>query len=488
MLIKARNPMSCVVFLAIALSAGGGEPQQKGKAQPKGGRDLRLEKLPDDAPVPARSVTGQGDRRALVIGNASYRGVTPLRNPLNDAADMAVLLRRFGFEVTHLSDAPHARMKDEIRRFTGALKPGSTALFYFAGHGMQVDNENYLIPVDFVFQSETAARQSAVAAGAVQQEMESANAGINLLIFDACRNNPFRAKETRRGLSPMDTRLGTLVAFATGPGQTADENPSGRNGLYTKHLLKAMEMPLDLVSIFRQTRQEVFQVSGGRQSPWFHEDILQAFQLQQSGAQGTGAKTILQAQELYLQRDFAKAAAAFEQTIRQDSQNAFAQNGLGAAYSAQGMYAPAIERFNRAIQLKLDYSAAYYNRGLAYLQISRFEQAVDDFTWALEQDPQNPVLLKLRGRAYLGRNDYEQALADLNQSLTLNASDPETLLLRGSVYNRTGKYKEASEDLTAAIALKANFCEAYKARQYARTRLRDAKAADDAAMAAKVCR
>jgi hypothetical protein len=198
-------------------------------------------------------------RIALVIGNAAY-AYAPLRNPVNDAREMAVALQDAGFEVDMRLDVGQRDMLAALRAFGQRLQAGGgVGLFYFAGHGMQIKGRNYLIPVGTDIASEDEVAYQALDAQAVLDKMESAGNGMNLLILDACRNNPFlrNTRAASQGLAPMDAPVGTLVAFATAPGSVAVDG-DGRHDLFTLHLLQAIRQPgLKVEEAFKQVRSAV---------------------------------------------------------------------------------------------------------------------------------------------------------------------------------------------------------------------------------------
>ena len=178
---------------------------------------------------------------ALVAGNAAYPS-TPLRNSLNDARDLSAALRELGFEVTLVADADLRSIDRAVETFVAGLQPGDVALFYYSGHGMQVNGENYLLPIDFRAQQEADVPYQAYSASRVHERMQAREASLSIVILDACRNNPFRGvRSASKGLAPMQTDKGSFIAFAAAPGQTASDNPSESNGLFTKHLLDALK-------------------------------------------------------------------------------------------------------------------------------------------------------------------------------------------------------------------------------------------------------
>ena len=220
------------------------------------------------APAAAAAQSVGGARVALVIGNGGYRNA-PLANPLNDARAMADSLRRMGFKVASLENASLREMSEAVRQFGDALQ-GGVGLFYYAGHGVQVKGRNFLVPVDADIQREDEVPYKAFDVSQVLAKMEAAKNPLNIVILDACRNNPFvrASRGAGGGLAQMDAPVGSIVAFATAPGAEAADGAAG-NGLYTSQLLRYMNTPgLKVEDVFKRTRVAVKQASAGRQIPW----------------------------------------------------------------------------------------------------------------------------------------------------------------------------------------------------------------------------
>jgi hypothetical protein len=206
---------------------------------------------------------------ALVIGNADYdTSVGKLKNPANDATDMATALTRLGFKLVNGKanlNVNRRQMVDLIRDFGSQISSGGVGVFYFAGHGVQIDKHNYLIPITDSLRFQEDAEFEAVDVDQILRQMEYAENALNILILDACRNNelPKKSRDARNGLGePQRKPSGIYIAFAARDGQTASENPNGRNGLYTQELLKNLEEPdLRIEDIFITTRREVKRLS-----------------------------------------------------------------------------------------------------------------------------------------------------------------------------------------------------------------------------------
>jgi hypothetical protein len=227
-------------------------------------------------PVAASAETQQ--RTALVIGNSGYR-VSPLINPGNDATDVAAALRQLGFDVVLHIDADQRTMERVIREFGHRLRKGGVGLFYYAGHGVQVDGRNYLIPVGADIKSEPDVEFEAVDAGRVLAYMEDAGNNLNIIILDACRDNPFAGsfRSAGRGLSRMDAPTGSILAYATAPGAVAADG-ARRNGVYTSYLLKYLTVPgLEIGPMFRKIRIDVVKATDGQQIPWESSSLMGDF-------------------------------------------------------------------------------------------------------------------------------------------------------------------------------------------------------------------
>lgn len=229
-------------------------------------------------------------RVALVIGNSAY-AVGRLRNPTHDARAMAEALRELGFDVTHLQDLGMARMKRALREFGGELKGGGVGLFYYAGHGVQIKGENYLIPVDAAPESAEEVEYETVSAGLVLAQLAGNAGGTNIVILDACRNNPFARgiRSANKGLAEVSVPVGTLVAFATAPGAVASDGPDSSNGVYTQELLRFMRVPgLSIEEVFKRVRVAVRERTQGRQTPWEESSLTADFYFTPPEASGSG--------------------------------------------------------------------------------------------------------------------------------------------------------------------------------------------------------
>ena len=232
-----------------------------------------------DAAAQSAPASPKEPRTALVIGNADY-DVAPLRNPLNDAEDMAKALDGLGFRVKTLQNATHRQMVESIKAFGEDIKKGGIGLFYFAGHGVQSKGRNFLIPVKVTLGKEADLEFEAVDVGRVLGEMDEAGNRVNIVILDACRDNPFgrNFKAPTRGLAQIEASQGSYIAFATSPGAVALDG-SGRNGLYTDALLNNLKSgDSDIDKVFRRVTAGVTKATSGKQVPWVSSSLTSDFQ------------------------------------------------------------------------------------------------------------------------------------------------------------------------------------------------------------------
>ena len=225
-------------------------------------------------------------RYALVIGNAAYPArIGELKNPVNDATDMAAELKKSNFEVQLLTNATYGQIRAALLKFKEKLDKGerdkTVGLFYFAGHGLRQETENYIVPVDAVIEYEDDIwRYCFPVQKMVLTNMESSNSRMNIVILDACRNNPFPSitrATGQQGLTEMAKGRGSFIAYATAPGSVAIDG-TGRNGLYTQEVLKAMRKPgLTIEQVFKEVRLNVLRLSGERQNTWDSSNITGEF-------------------------------------------------------------------------------------------------------------------------------------------------------------------------------------------------------------------
>ena len=227
-------------------------------------------KLEEEKKQPIQAVTSVNNKRlALVIGNTSYK-IRPLVNPRNDADDVSKVLKSTGFDVIDLRDASLSQMRSATRQFGEKLMSNDVGLVYYSGHGIEVNGRNYLIPVNADIKHSDEVADQALDVSLILAKMDSAKKGVNILIVDACRDDPFGRsfRSSTRGLASMDAPQGTIIAYATAPGTVAADG-IGRNSPYTKHLVRAMQMPNTPIELmFKEVRRSVREETKNTQTPW----------------------------------------------------------------------------------------------------------------------------------------------------------------------------------------------------------------------------
>ncbi|MBI3376417.1 MAG: caspase family protein [Betaproteobacteria bacterium] len=238
--------------------------------------------LPRLGPGQSQSPLNTLPRFALVIGNSKY-AEAPLRNPGNDAKAISGELMQFGFKAELQIDAGRAQMADAIQAFSNELaKSKGVGLFYYAGHGAQLAWRNYLIPVDAAIDRLEDLRDKTVELNSLLQGLVKARNPMNVIILDACRDNPFGTKvpTEQKGLSQFDAPHGSLLAYATSPG-TAATDGEGANGLYTENLLREIKVPeAKIEDVFKRVRLNVRLKSEGQQIPWESTSLEEDFYFQ----------------------------------------------------------------------------------------------------------------------------------------------------------------------------------------------------------------
>jgi len=239
----------------------------------------------------ASSHVAKADRRvAFVVGNGAYKNVTPLPNPPIDAKAMAEVLRNVGFDVVEGTDLTRDEMTERLSEFGAKSQGADLAIFFYAGHGLAVDGTNYLLPVDADIKSEMDVKLGKALNIDVTLDQTMSDAKVRLVFLDACRDNPFAAKirsaktsrsvNVQTGLAEMKSGEGTLIAFATGPGQTALDGQEGTNSPFTRALIANIAKPgVEIQQAMTLVRAQVSEETKKTQLPWGHTDLTGAVYL-----------------------------------------------------------------------------------------------------------------------------------------------------------------------------------------------------------------
>lgn len=237
---------------------------------------------PEELRERAAAAIAKERRVALIVGNGAYAHAAPLANPLNDAADMAAALSGLNFDVTLVEDGDLPSMRRGLRDFAKSAADADIALFFYAGHGVQVEGENFLLPVDAAVEEAIDLEFEAMSLNQVLDLMNRSGARLKVALLDACRDDPIGRSFTRssggRGLARVETSaVGAYVAFATSPGAVAADG-EGRNSPFTAALLEHLPEPdVEIGEMFRKVRKSVLDATDGRQLPWSHDSVVGSF-------------------------------------------------------------------------------------------------------------------------------------------------------------------------------------------------------------------
>jgi tetratricopeptide (TPR) repeat protein len=431
-------------------------------------------------------------RLALVIGNSNYQNGGSLPNPVNDATAIAAALQSVGFEVMKHQNVTQKEMKMAINAFGQKLHGYEVGVFYYAGHGIQNKGMNYMIPVEADLQNEEQVEFDCVAADRVLAYMDAAQVKVNVIIMDACRNNPFERSWHRsasgNGLAMMNAPTGSLIAYATAPGRVASDG-AGSNGLYTSALLKYLNDPkLSIEQVFKKVRTEVTEKSAGAQVPWettsltgddfyFAADNISKGSIVKNDvlATNTEAKNsavkrnltevteesrkkagalLAEGHTAYNESNHSKAIELYTRAIQVNSSYDEAYYWRASSKYSQKKYKEAIPDYDKAIALNPNSEEAYYYRALTNYNLEAYAETLPDFNKAIELNPDVASMHYWRGEVKYRLELYEEAIIDYSKSLELNRNnDGPSFNGRANCYYMLKKYKEARIDYTKAIEL-----------------------------------
>jgi tetratricopeptide (TPR) repeat protein len=438
-------------------------------------------------------------RLALVIGNSTYEHGGSLPNPVNDANAIATALQSVGFEVMKYQNVNQKQMKMAINAFGQKLTGYEVGVFYYAGHGIQNKGMNYMIPIEADLQTEAQVEFDCVAADRVLAYMDAAQVKVNVIILDACRNNPFERSWHRsangNGLAMMNAPTGSLIAYATAPGKVASDG-SGDNGLYTSALLKYMNDPkLTIEQVFKKVRTEVTDKSSGAQVPWettsltgddFYfassnikkgniiEDVIASNAKSNHtsakrnvvGASETekrkSAELLSKGHDEYNQNNYSKAIELYSQAIQTNPNYSDAYYWRASAKYASKNYREAIPDYNKTIELSPTNEQAFYYRALTHYNLESYEIALPDFDNAVQLNPDIASMYYWRGETNYVLQRYEDGVSDFSKSLELNINDPASYNGRANCAYMLERYDDARTDYTKAIELSSADVSTYR--------------------------
>ena len=396
-------------------------------------------------------------RLALLIGNSDYTHGGSLNNSLTDVRAMKRTLESLGFMVLKYKNCAQKDMKMAMDKFGEKLKGQDVGLFFYSGHGVQVNGHNYLIPTDAKMDNENDAEYDCVRAGRILAKMESAGTRTNIVILDACRDNPFERswrKGTKgTGLAFMNAPSGSLIAYSTAPGKTALDG-RGNNSPYTFALLQHIKTPdITILEMFQGVRSTVMARTGGKQTPWESTSLRGNFYFNGKGEMTVGedlnqkshppettkeldaAALVAQARNLWKDGKYSnpkKVIGLLDKAIKLDPDYARAYRERGALYEDLKQHDRAIQDFDRAIKLDPGLAKSYQNRGLAYYYLNQYTRAIQDWNKAIDLDPDDGWNYYNRGIAYMKLKELSRACADLKKACSLgHCEDLEKYIKEG---------------------------------------------------------
>ena len=379
-------------------------------------------------------------RLALVIGNADYEKGA-LKNPVNDAKLIAKALDSLGFEVLeHYNLNTQRELKKAILEFGVKRDSANVGFVYYAGHGVQVNNENYLLPTEEIYTTQTEVIEYAVSVQSVLRALKSKSSQVNILVLDACRDNPFESEwNTTRslkgdGLAKIPPPTGSLIAFSTDAGQTAADGKD-ENSVYTLSLFKNMLLEdTSLDQVFRNVRTDVLKLTNGNQRPVEMTQLTgQTFYLN-PGNYDDEFKAI----EGILEEktELTDALNILAPIINDRPKNIRALHLNAQTYVALENFSKALAVYEKVIELNPTNSLYLIEKAICYAKLEDLEKALEDYNKAVEVDPENSYNYEMRGGFYQNYlKDYEKALADYNTGIELNPTDFGLHFSKAYVYN-----------------------------------------------------
>jgi len=436
-----------------------------------------------------------GERYALVIGNAKYPDAeAPLKEPINDARDIAEELKRDGFNVDIGENLTAEQMRRAFDRLYGKIKPGSVALLFFSGFGVQSSRQSYMIPVDAQIWTEADVRRDGFSLETVLGEINSRGAGVKIALIDASRRNPFerRFRSFSAGLAPVIAPNGTLVMYSAALSSVVSDSGSDRS-LFVKELLKEIRTP-DLMAeeTLNRTRVGVTRASRQEQVPWISSSLAEDFSFIPSGSSPRPASQPSTAVATAPATTPApapapppppppvatpapppppptpsKPAEAALPPPPPPSPPAKPNESPSPPALADD---PTIKSLNEKLRDNPDDAAALYRRGQVYASKGAYELAIKDFNNSLRLNPKDVEAFNNRCWARTVIGDLQAALKDCNEALRLRPNFVDALDSRGLVNLKSGQNKNAIADFDAALKINPRLTSSLYGRGLAKKR------------------
>jgi hypothetical protein len=447
-------------------------------------------------PIVPSAAADRGDRIALVIGNSKYPDAdAPLKEPINDARDVADELKRDGFNVEIGENLTGDAMRRAFDRLYGRIKPGSVALIFFSGFGVQSNRQSFMIPVDAQIWTEADVRRDGFSLETVLGEINSRGAGVKIALIDASRRNPFerRFRSFSAGLAPVIAPNGTLVMYSAALSSVVSDNGSDRS-LFVQELLKEIRVP-DLMAeeTLNRTRVGVTRASRQEQVPWISSSLAEDF----SFIPGTGARPspnpAMPSAAMPSPATPSPAVAALPQPAAPDPappqppplprQDPLpppkveipppADKPLPKNESSPQLALaddPTIKSLTDKLNANPDDQNALYRRGQVYASKGAYDLAIKDFDGSIRLNPKDVEALNNRCWARTVIGDLQAALRDCNEALRLRPNFVDALDSRGLVNLKSGQIKNAIIDFDAALKINPRLTSSLYGRGLAKKR------------------
>lgn len=428
------------------------------------------------APIVPSAAAG-ADRYALVIGNAKYPDAeAPLKEPINDARDVADELKRDGFNVDIGENLTGDAMRRAFDKLYGKIKPGSVALVFFSGFGVQSSRQSYMIPVDAQIWTEPDVRRDGFSLETILGEINSRGAGVKIALIDASRRNPYerRFRSFSAGLAPVIAPNGTLVMYSAALSSVISDN-GGDHSLFVQELLKEIRVP-DLMAeeTLNRTRVGVTRASRSEQVPWISSSLAEDFSFI-PGASGRPPSQVAKLPEPQildptptptptptprLDSKLDSKLDTFDNSQKKD-------DGPSAGSLADD---PTIKSLTLKLADNPDDSSALYRRGQVYASKGAYSLAIKDFDDSIRLNPKDVEALNNRCWARTVIGDLPAALKDCNEALRLRPNFVDALDSRGLVNLKSGQAKNAIADFDAALRINPRLTSSLYGRGLAKQR------------------
>jgi lipoprotein NlpI len=429
-------------------------------------------------PIVPSGAADRGDRFALVIGNSKYPDAeAPLKEPINDARDVADELKRNGFNVEVGENLTGEAMRRAFDHLYGKVKPGSVALVFFSGFGVQSNRQSYMIPVDAQIWTEADVRRDGISLETVLGEINSRGAGIKIALIDASRRNPFerRFRSFSAGLAPVIAPNGTLVMYSAALSSVISDNGSDHS-LFVQELLKEIRVP-DLMAeeTLNRTRVGVTRASRSEQVPWISSSLAEDFSFI-PGASGRPSNAVAAlparpAPEPPPPPRFdpppTKPVEVSVPPADKPEEKTEKNDGTATLALADD---PTIKSLTAKLADNPDDQSALYRRGQVYASRGAYNLAIKDFDGSIRLNPKDVEALNNRCWARTVIGDLRAALKDCNEALRLRPNFVDALDSRGLVNLKSGQTKNAIADFDAALKINPRLTSSLYGRGLARKR------------------